>query len=114
MTEKKNDKENFSWKEGGVLDEKNAVPLGDVRQHGLPKINQGVAADPAVRKEEREGLLASKQTHPYHQKSSKNPDGNIIIEESHSGISGDFEDSEIKHLTDKGKQLRGIDRFGKK
>lgn len=111
------DKEKFSWKEGGVLDEKNAVPLGDVRQHGLPKVNKGVAADPVVRKEEREDFLASYGSQPYpnpKQRPSSKSDDTIIIEESHSGVVDDVEDSEVKHLIDKGNKIRGLDRFGKK
>lgn len=108
-------KEKFSWKEGGVLDEKSSEPLGDVRQHGLPKISKSVAADPVTRKEEREDYLASQQSQSYQKRTpAKKSDGTIIIEESHSGISGEFEDSEVKHLTDKGKKMRGLDFFGKK
>jgi hypothetical protein len=110
------DKEKFLWKEGGVLNDKNAVPLGDVRQHGLPKVNKAVAADPVVRKEEREDFLASSGSRPYPnpKKVPAKPDETIIIEESHSGVIDDVEDSEVKHLTDKGKKIRGLDRFGKK
>lgn len=107
-------KDKFSWREGEVLDEESSAPLADIRQHGLPKISKSIAADPVVRKEEREDYLASQQSRPYHKGSTKKSDDTIIIEESYSGISGEFEDSEVKHLTDKGQRIRGLDRFGKK
>lgn len=110
------DKKKFSWKEGGVLDEKNAVPLGDVRQYGLPKVHKGVAADPVVRKEEREDFLASQgsKRYPNTKQPAHKSDDVVIVEESYSGIIDDVEDSEVKHLTDRGKKIRGLDRFGKK
>lgn len=114
---------NFTWKEGEVLNEKNADALGGIRQYGLPKIKKSIAADPDKRKKDRDDYLEKKQSQTY--KGSDNStlgeqkkkfDDGIIAEDTGSVFSDSdkFEESEVKKLTDKGKKIKGIDRFRKK
>lgn len=113
MTENDGKKDGFEWKEGQTLDDAIFSPLGDIRGHGLPKINKAIAKDPSVRKQERERFLAGQQSQPYKTK-TQDKDEQIIIEGKASDLSGEFEDSEVKRLTDKGNQNKGFNRFGKK
>lgn len=113
------EKTDFSWENGEVLNPKNFSPLGGVRSKGLPKLKKAVAADPILRKEERESFINNEQTKVY--KSVKHvpiEDDALIIEESQSGLTGDIENSEAKKLIDPGDKvrgkIRGLDRFGKK
>lgn len=113
MDESKKNK-SFDWESGGVLDDKNFSPVDDVRAKGLPKISKGTAADPEKRKQERESFLAKEQSQPYKKTIKKHDDDSIIVESSESGISREFEDSEVKKLIDQGNRIKGIGRFGKK
>lgn len=109
------EKTDFSWESGEVLNPKNFSPLGGVRSKGLPKLKKAVAADPVLRKEERESFINNEQTKIY--KSEPHvpiEEEALIIEESQSGLSGDIENSEAKKLIDPGNKIRGLDRFGKK
>jgi hypothetical protein len=110
---KKND---FEWKEGETLDDATFSPLGDIRAHGLPKINKAIANDPATRKQEREKLLVEKQSQPYKNQIEKKKDEDFVMDESASGISdlSDKKEQEAKRLIEKGNQSKGFDRFGKK
>jgi hypothetical protein len=102
---------NFDWKQGQVLDDDNYDPLGDVRVRGLPKLKKATHADPVKRKQEREELILSKQSKPY--KSTVKKDDDLVIEESQSGLSEDYESTEAKKLIDQGGRFKGVDRFGK-
>ncbi|MBU0506544.1 MAG: hypothetical protein ABII18_11565 [bacterium] len=112
----KTKKEDFEWKKGETLDDKNYTPMGDVRVTGLPKVKRtALHADPEKRKKERDHIILSNQSKPYHEKKKLvEKDTGIIVEESQSGLSEAYEDSRAKKLIDHGKQLRGVDRFGKK
>lgn len=113
-----NKKEEFSWEEGSALNEGNSSALGDIRAHGLPKINKALAKDPVLRKKERERYLAEKQSQPYQFESYQHisPRKDVIVEESDEArdLSGKFDDSEVKRLTDRGNRFRGLGIFGKK
>ena len=114
MMEDSKDKNNFKWDPGASLDDSNFSPVGNVRSAGLPKISKSTAVDPEKRKQERESFLAKEQSQPYKQTIKKLKDDSIIVESSESGLSRDFEDSEMKKLIDQGNKMKGIDRFGKK
>lgn len=103
----------FEWKEGETLTEKDFSPLGDIRAHGLPKINKALAQDPKRRKEERERYLAQTQSQPYKNAKTDLPD-NLIVEEEVSGLSGKFDDGdEYKRLTGQdAPNKRTFNRFG--
>jgi hypothetical protein len=107
----KND--DFKWQTGETLDEGNSAPLGDIRAHGLGKLNKALAKDPATRKREREKFLAEQQSRPYKTEGvTKRED--VLIEEgpSASDLSGKYENSEVQRLTGKGNRTHGL--FGKK
>lgn len=108
-----NDKKKFEWEQGGTLDEKNTKPLGGVRARGIPKLKKAVAADPSIRKEERESFILKEQSQSYQEiaKKEQELDGTVVIEESTSGLSGDIEDSVAKKLIDPGKKLKGLGKF---
>jgi len=104
----------FEWEQGGILDEKNTAPLGGIRSKGMPKLKDAVHADPILRKEKRDKIILDDQSKEYHPIKITEPETDIIIEESQSGLSQDIEDTAAKKLIDTGKKLKGIDRFGKK
>jgi hypothetical protein len=107
------DKSAFDWKDGATLDEESYAPLGNVKAKGLPKIGKAIAADPVVRKKEREAFVAAEQQKPYVRKAAK--DEPLIIEESASGLTSDIENSEARKLIDpKNTKFKGVERFGKK
>lgn len=103
---------NFDWKQGQVLDDDDYAPLGDVRAKGLPKLKKATPADPVKRKQEREELILTKQSKPYKNTVRKEHD-DLVIEESQSGLSEDYESTEAKKLIDQGGRFKGVDRFGK-
>jgi len=116
-------KKNFDWENGAVLDEKNSKPLGGVRVKGLQKIEQSPLADPKERVQARKELLAQTQSQNYEEqvKARRNPSAveepSLLIEESHSGVTEDYEASEVKKIfdtdADKEHQFQGIGRrFG--
>ncbi|MBF0105094.1 MAG: hypothetical protein HQM16_07170 [Deltaproteobacteria bacterium] len=107
--EKKND---FQWEEGQVLDNKDVAPVHEVRSKGLPKLSKAVHADPVKRKEERDKAILNTQSRVYSSKTRKQKDNDIIIEETHSGLSANIEKDDTKRLMDKGQRIRGLDRFG--
>lgn len=108
------DKKDINWEAGEVIDNKSYDAVGGIRDHGLPKVNKALPADPKMRKEERDQVLLNQQSKPYQSKTTKTDDGTIIIEETQSGLKGDLEDSKAKKLIDRGKKFRGFDRFGDK
>jgi len=114
MTEK-NDK-NFAWEEGEELNDKDYNPLGNVRAKGAPKLKKAIHADPSKRKQERDEDIKRAQAESYKPKIKEEieADDSLIIEESHSGITGEYEDSQAKKLIDPGSKIKGLDRFGKK
>ncbi len=108
-------KKSFDWQDGETLDDKeNYSPMGDVRATGMPKLKKAVPADPVTRKKERDAKILAEQSLPLQKIRKPQKEGEIIIEESQSGLSGDFEDSQVRKIIDHGKKLRGVDRFGKK
>ncbi len=109
-----NNKKQFSWDKGGVLDDDNTQPINEVRRQGLSKLSKALHADPKKRKEEREEILVKVQSKPYKPKTVSPEEQRFIMEESSSGISGDIESSAAKKLIDKGSKFKGLDRFGKK
>lgn len=102
----------FDWKQGQVLDDDDYAPLGDVRAKGLPKLKKATHADPVKRKQEREELILGKQSKPY-KSSVKKENDDLVIEESQSGLSEDYESTEAKKLIDQGERFKGVGRFGK-
>lgn len=105
-------KDDFEWEEGRVLDDKSVTPIPEVRVKGLPKISKAVHADPALRKEERDKKILENQSQPYRPQSTPQGDNEVIFEETHSGLSSEIEKQDTERLLDKGKQFRGLDRFG--
>lgn len=109
------DKKPFHWENGDTLDADAGDAVEEVRRKGLPKISKAVHADPAARKENRDRFLKEKQAQPYSKTSSEEidfHDDSVIAEETHSGLSQDFEKSDVKRLIDKGQPLRRAGLFG--
>ncbi len=121
-------KKDFEWSKGQVLNDDNSKPLGGVRVAALKekKINQAVLAEPEARVQARKQYLDEVQSQEYReqvqerrQQSQKPEEPALIIEESHSGVSADYEPSEVKKIGDdadkeKEHQFQGIGRrFGK-
>lgn len=104
----------FNWQEGDELDDKNYNPLGGVRAKGIPKLKKAVHADPIMRKTERDEAIKRAQNKVYRPEKRTVDDDSLIIEESHSGLTGDYEDSAAKKIIDAGKKIKGVARFGKK
>lgn len=103
----------FDWEEGKEISEANSQAIGNVRAKGFTKLKKAVPADPEVRKKEREEKLLSDQSRPY-KVTEPQSDEELIIEESQSGLSEEFENTEAKRLIDTGKKFRGVERFGNK
>lgn len=119
-TENKN---KFGWKEGAVLDEDNTQPLGGVRVKGMKKIEQSPLADPKQRAEARKNVLTQLQTQSYEEQvkakiqKSQPEETSLIVEETHSGVTGDFETSNAEKIFDteagRNKAMQNIGhRFG--
>lgn len=107
------EKEQFEWEKGSVLDEENTKPLGGVRARGIPKLKKAVFADPVLRKKERDQFILKEQSKSYREiaKEEKDNDQTLVIEESTSGLTGEYKDSAAKKLIDTGKKFKGIEKF---
>lgn len=117
-------KKNFEWKEGQVLHENNSKHLGGVYVKGSQKIAQSVPVEQKQRLAERQEQLEEAKAKTYEEKvreRKRNPppeeEPSFIIEETHSGVSGDFAESEAKKIFDRDAdsqhQFQGIGRrFG--
>jgi hypothetical protein len=114
MGDRKN-KASFSWESGTVLDDKVYDAIGGIKSKGLTKIGKALAADPERRHKERESFVLKEQVKPYAKKEPAKEDP-LIIEESVSGLSNDFEDEKARQLLDAGKntKIKGLGQFGKK
>lgn len=102
----KKDKKPFEWKAGSKLtsDQYDAVP--EVREAGFSKLADGIKADPVERRKDRKTKL-TRQIRPKKA-------GEVVIEESVSGLQGDYTPSEASRLIHKDRELKGIQRFRKK
>lgn len=100
-------KKRFDWKPGSKLDSKEYEPLGEVGVAGFSKIADGIFADPVKRKEARKLTLTKKI------KKSKDDEG-FFTEETTSGLSEEFTETEARRLISKDKmKIKGMNRFQK-
>lgn len=114
MAERKN-KASFSWESGTVLDDKSYDAIGGIKSKGQTKISKALAVDPERRRKERDDFVLNEQVKPYAKKPASK-DEPLVIEESVSGLSSDFEDEKARQLLDAGKntKIKGLGQFGKK
>lgn len=96
----------FGWKTGETIKADTYDALGNVRETGFAKLSDALYADPELRKRER----ASQLNKPL--KSLK--PGELVMEDSASGISEDYTPSNASKLIGKSKKFQGLDRFKNK